>query len=235
MVYKDKDNNKCIATNPNEIKRLVINKFKNWMSNSINDHTLPPMWQNPFAKLNLLSNIINNLQTSLTRIITIEEFNYNLKLCHSQSAPGPSLISYKILKLLSLKAKEHLIDTFNNIIKSGHAPIDWLESEIILLLKLKDWEGNISLTRSIILLEYIRKLFLKIIINRLYSNLNEFPILSLYNFTSLSGGNTVSPILTITNFIEHSKDNKEQMWLLFQNISEVFDSIDPFFLKLSLE
>lgn len=189
------------------------------MSNPINNHLLPHRWQDHFKKLNLPSNTISNLQSSLMQKITLDEFDSALKMCRSKSVPGPSLILYKILKLLSIKAKEKLIKTFNNILLTGQTPIDWLESEIILLPKPKDWEGDLALTRPIILLECSRKLFFKIITNYLYSKLNEYPILSPYNFAGLPGGNTVSPILSIINLIKHSKDQKEQMWLLFQDIS----------------
>lgn len=122
-----------------------------------------------------------------------------------------------------------LIETFNNILITGKALLNWLESEMILLPKPKNWESDFLLTRLIILLECSRKLFLKIITNRLYLQLSKFPILSPYNFADLSGGNTTSPILTLTNLIKYVKDNRKHLWLLFQDISKVFNSIDPYF------
>lgn len=209
--YEDDEHGTYFTTSPVEIKKRIQETFKKWMSNLIPDHNLPPKWSSVFAPLNFSTEIVTQLQTNINQEISENEFIDTLKSCNNKSTLEPSLIFYKVLKLLSTKVRLHLLDILNSILVTGQVSTEWLDSEMILLPKPKDWEGDPLLTYPIILLECARKIFLKVITLRLYSQLNSFPILLPYNFADLPRGWTLQPILTLSNLIEHAQENKIQL------------------------
>ncbi|RHZ72856.1 hypothetical protein Glove_236g35 [Diversispora epigaea] len=74
------------------------------------------------------------------------------------------------------------LDFFNNILRTGHTPTEWSFSNVILILKPKDWEGQLEIMRPITLIETARKLFTKIINLRLATTLSENNILNHSNY-----------------------------------------------------
>lgn len=77
--------------------------------------------------------------------------------------------------------------------------------------KLRDWKGNLNLTRPIILLETIWKLYNKILTNRLTFTIQQYQLISLLNWAELSGGKITYLIITLSNIIEQSREMKQSL------------------------
>lgn len=62
-----------------------------------------------------------------------------------KSALGPSKLPYKFWKKCGALLKQYILALFNQCLSQGSTPKNWLQSELILLPKPKDWEGNLNL------------------------------------------------------------------------------------------
>lgn len=144
-------------------------------------------------------------------------------------------IPYKFYKNSSKTIKELICWLFNICIQKGTTPLKWIRSELILLPKPKDWEENLQLTQSIILLETLQKVYTKLLTNRLTFAIQTFQLLSPLNWAGLLGEWTFFLIQMFHNLIEHAKLFKQQLWIILQDISKFFDSIEPYFLTKTLE
>ena len=45
------------------------------------------------------------------------------------------------------------------------------------------------------------------------------------NYTALKGGSMQALIHTLNNIIEHAQESKQELWITFQDMAKVFDSI----------
>jgi len=103
---------------------------------------------------------------------------------------------------------------FNQCIQTNHIPKQWKEGRIFPISKKPIFDGNLSNTRPISLVEHIKKLYTKLLTNHLNSILTQHPILSPYNYIALPSNSTSIPIYILNNIIENASCNNKQLWLL---------------------
>ena len=123
---------------------------------------------------------------------------------------------------------------FNRCLDSGQVPKQWKHSRIYPIPKRNTFDGDLNLTRPISLIEHIRKLYTKIITNRLNSAFTQHTILSSFNYVALPGNSTSIPIHILNNLTEDASSNHKDIWLLSQDMSKAYDSVNLTLLKQSL-
>ena len=123
---------------------------------------------------------------------------------------------------------------FNHCLNSNQIPKQWKHSRIYPIPKRNSFDGNLNLTRPISLIEHIRKIYTKIITNRLNAVFTQHSILSPFNYVALPGNSTSIPIHILNNFIEDASCNHKEIWLLSQDMSKAYDSVNLTLLKQSL-
>ena len=79
--------------------------------------------------------------------------------------------------------------------------------------------------RPITLIDYTRKIFTKIIMNRLSNILDRYDILSPLNYAALLRQSTLQPISQLISIIKHTFSIQQEIWLLLQDMSKAFNSI----------
>src|SRR5256884_6119500 len=89
--------------------------------------------------------------------------------------------------------------------------------------------------RPIILLECLRKLFVRVINTRLSNICVNNNILKGLNFAGLPGGTTKTPIHILNNLLEDARDNHKQIWIAMQDMSKAFDSVGMVLLTFALK
>src|SRR3954469_2972634 len=99
----------------------------------------------------------------------------------------------------------------------------------------KEKEGVLSKLRPIALLEAPRKLFTKILNDRMTEILTEKKILSELNWAGLPGGSTREPISLLNSCMEHANDTRKELWIVFQDMRKAFDSVSKEGLKRAME
>jgi hypothetical protein len=110
-------------------------------------------------------------------------------------------------------------------IKLGCIPEKWKTAQVYLIPKGKNWEYDLNNTRPIALLETMRKCLTRIINKRLSKVIKEREILKGLNYAGLPGCSTEEPIHIVNALVEEAKEEKKELWLLFQDMRKAFDSV----------
>src|SRR5260364_240369 len=105
-------------------------------------------------------------------------------------------------------------------------PKQWKKGRIFPIPKNNTFDGNLNLTCPISLIEHTRKIYTKIITNRLNQVFSQHPILLPHNYVALPGNSTSIPIHILNNLIEDANCNHKEIWLLSQDMSKAYDSVN---------
>ncbi len=114
-------------------------------------------------------------------------------------------------------------------------PLDWKITSLYPIPKPTDWNFSLAHTRPIILIECLRKLIMKILGNRLSDILSKFNVLRGPNFAGLKNESTDIPIHILNGIMEEARDNKQELWIIFQDMAKAFDSVGLIPLAKTLE
>ena len=97
-----------------------------------------------------------------------------------------------------------------------------------------EWDFNLNNIRPITLIETFRKMGTKIITKWLSKVFIERNILEGPNFAGLPGNSTESLVHILNMLIENAKEEKKEMWILFQDMKKAFDSVSLESLEIAL-
>ena len=139
-----------------------------------------------------------------------------------------------MIKHLSHHCISALTTLFNHCLSQNSMPKLWKHDRIYPITKNNSFDGNLNLTWPISLIEHIRKIYTKILTNRLNQVFSQHPILSPYNYVALPGNSTSIPIYILNNLIEDANCNYKELWLLSQDMSKAYDSVNFDLFKHSL-
>jgi len=157
--------------------------------------------------------------------ISETELMHALKNSPRNKAPGPSGIPVELWKNANHKVIEALRNLLNKCLLSSDIPTDWKKSTIILIPKPKCWKGDINITRPITLIETARKLLTRILTDRISHKYDQHKILKGNNISVLKNTNTMVPIHTLNNILEHSREYNKEVWITFQDMKKAYDSV----------
>jgi hypothetical protein len=142
-----------------------------------------------------------------------------------KKAPGPSKIQYEWLKVLKEAGQKSFTRILNQILTEGEIPKSWKKGTLYPIPKKKDWDDNPLNLRPIALLETPRKIFTKIITNRLAKIIQEYNLLQENNWAGLPGGSTKNPINLLNECREDAIHKNKDLWVCFQDIQKAYDSV----------
>ena len=112
--------NNQVITNPNDIHQTLTTYYSDLFNHSNNFLTLPHQWEKEYQPI---ENIQNEWYSNLLSIITEEEVQSTIKLLPNNKAPGPSQISFDVIKHLQTSTLIELFTLlFNSIIKTKTIP-----------------------------------------------------------------------------------------------------------------
>jgi len=224
--------NNQLVTEPSLIKQHIKSHYHNWTAHRpINQYLFDNFWHQHYQPL---SHINSAWYTSLTVPITEEEVLQTISKLPNGKACGPTGISYEMIKHLGSHGITTLTALFNRCLSENRIPKLWKHGRIFPIPKNNTFEGNLNLTRPISLIEHIRKLYTKILTNRLNQVFSKHTILSPYNYVALPNNSTSIPIHILNNLIEDANCNHKEIWLLSQDMSKAYDSVNFTLFKHSL-
>src|SRR5437868_11757887 len=87
----------------------------------------------------------------------------------------------------------------------------------------------------IVLIETFCKTVVRVIIQRLNKIIVKYNILEGPNYVGLSGNSTASLVHIMNNILEDARQKNNELWVLFQDMRKVFDSVGLDMLRKSLE
>jgi hypothetical protein len=162
----------------------------------------------------------------LNNVIILEELNEVIKATPTDKASGVNKIVYKDYKLSGIKFRTYLLILYNEILRIGKILKEWKQAVIYPILKPKEWECQLNNTQPITLLYTGRKLFVKILTNRLNKILTVNHILQWNNRAELIGESCFQPIQFIQHVIEQCQLHQQPLWIGLQDLSKVYDRVN---------
>ncbi|CAB4430138.1 unnamed protein product [Rhizophagus irregularis] len=235
-VFVDHPTRPTLLTSPDAIDKEVIDHFQNFVPitstppSSICD--LPERWSNVYEPL---ADVNPSMFGSLMDPPTLEEWSSTISSMPNDKAPGPSMISYEMLKHLGPHASSLLLNLVGTCFSDANIPDLWRHATVFPIPKPHEWKCQLKNTRPITLLEVVRKTLVKLFYNRLAPLLASHSVLQGGNFAGLPGGSCRDPIITLESIIHDSVVTKHPLWILSQDISKAFDSVDLTMLKFALQ
>ena len=175
-----------------------------------------------------------NWYASLLQPITIDEIIQTMHQLPNNKACGLLGISYEMLKHSGPQMFQAITHLFNKCLQINNIPKQQKNSRIYPISKKSYFDGNLNNTRPISLIEHTKKLYTKILTNRLSSVFTKFPILNPHNYVALLGNSTNTPIHILNNFIEDANCSNKPLWLLSQDMSKAYDSVNIDLLEKAL-
>ncbi|GET65130.1 hypothetical protein RIR_jg21278.t1 [Rhizophagus irregularis DAOM 181602=DAOM 197198] len=166
-----------------------------------------------------------------------EEWKNTIQFMPNNKASGPSKISYEMLKHLTGEAFNLSLVLANACLTHGDIPADWREALVYPIPKPHEFDAQLKNTRPITVLETVRKCVVKVVTTRLSKILADNHVLQDGNFAGLPGGSTDISIKMLDSIIHQrrfDKSDDQEVWIVSQDISKAFDSIDLNMLKLAL-
>ncbi|KAG9290321.1 hypothetical protein G9A89_007052 [Geosiphon pyriformis] len=108
------------------------------------------------------------------------------------------------------------------------------EAWVSMIPKPYEWEGVLTNTRPIALVETARKILSKVLSNRISLACSVFDILREDNFSVLKGTTIQSPIFAIGSVIEDALEKNRELWLVLQDMRKTYNSVGWEHLRKSL-
>ncbi|GET66519.1 RNA-directed DNA polymerase from mobile element jockey-like [Rhizophagus irregularis DAOM 181602=DAOM 197198] len=235
-VFIDHPTHPKLLTDPHDIDDVIINHFQNSVpiksSPPDNISALPKRWSSVYRPMDDVDSSIYN---SLLDPPTLEEWLSTVSSMPNDKAPGPSMITYEMLKHLGSNTSALVLILVQSCFHTADIPDLWRQAMVFPIPKPHEWKCQLKNTRPITLLEVIRKSLVKLFYNRLASILASNEVLKGGNFAGLPGGSCRDPIVVLESIIHDAHVNKSPLWILSQDISKAFDSVDLKMLHFALE
>ena len=157
-------------------------------------------------------------------IITEHEIKDVLDISNVNKASGPDLISYKMLKAVSLEVSKPLAIIMNRSLSEGKFPENWKRSLVMPLYKKGDKTSPVNY-RPISLLSNVGKSMERVMFKHLYNHLNGNNLIYKYQAGFLPGHSTTYQLLDIHYHICQAFENKQHACMVFCDISKAFDRV----------
>jgi exonuclease III/ribonuclease HI len=215
---------KYISTQPKVIEQQVESYYiKAFKKRNSNFDSLSQGWKDQYEPRTYIE---EEWFDNTLKEIELWEVNETIKNLPTNKAPGPTGITYEMLKKLGNEGKQTLTNIFNAYIMLESIPTSWKHSNIYPIPKKEDWMADLANTRPIVLMEATRKCFTKIINNRLSLTCKEKNVLRGPNFAGLPGESTQEPIQLLNNICEEAREQNKELWILLQDTAKAFDTVN---------
>src|SRR5438552_7003511 len=227
-----KQSNLKVILDPTDIKNKITDHYANITNkNNTSDQT---EWNTWSSKYTPKSTINPNWYNTIFQPITVQEIQGVINKTKAESAPGLFCINYAIFKHLGPTSIKRICLIFNQIITTQQIPNNWQKNLIHPIPKKKDWEHDLNHTHPITLLETIKKIFTKVLNNKLTQVLTKHNIFSPLNWAGLPQGGTREPINILNCIMEEAREFMKECWILSQDMSKAYDSINIQMLEKAL-
>ena len=154
-----------------------------------------------------------------TGTITLNELRMAMHGAHFFKSAGTDGIP---LAAYTSGIQLHLLEVMNNTLRSGTAPSEWLESEIVPIFK-KGLATDPSNYRGISLMQTAAKLFDRVLLFRIRDPLSQKLLNAQNGFRSNRG--TTEHILALRIVIDACRSRKKNLFVVFVDFAKAFDSV----------
>jgi hypothetical protein len=144
----------------------------------------------------------------------------------SGTAPGPTGLTYDLIKMLTDDQLEPILQLINDAMSSGKVEEEMNRSLIRPLPKTDQGLSDLSKTRPIALMETLLKILERIIFSRVMGVMTEHGMLRMEQHGGLHKRSARTPIRVITELIEDAIMSGKELHVFSADISKAFDSLE---------
>lgn len=239
--YKDKILNQLETLKESDPKAYwsLLNKLKNVDKKADTDNISPQDWYSYFKDLSykesinqsdnfkdiLASKENENLSnTELDYPISEKELHDQISRLKSKDTSSLDLISTRMIRAGRHYLAPFLLKLYNYCLNQSYFPKDWNIGLLTPIFKKgsKNDPGNF---RGIAITSTLGKIFTAILQNRLVRYLTETGNLNENQSGFLPGRRTSDNIFILSQLIEHTKKNKQPLYLAFIDFQKAFDTV----------
>jgi hypothetical protein len=153
---------------------------------------------------------------------TEEDIIKELKNLNTSKAPGPDGVSTRVLKECSAALAKPVQQLFNQSIEEATLPSEWKTANVVPIHK-KGPKTEVSNYRPVSLLPIISKVLERSILNKIIDIIS--PEISKLQHGFMRGKSTTTQIISVLNNIQNIFDNKDQVDVIYFDLSKAFDSV----------
>jgi ribonuclease HI len=166
---------------------------------------------------------INNMDDrSINADITINEVTNAIK-SKTNSAAGPDILNYEILKNIPISTIIIVTELFNMIWRSGDIPLAWKVATVIPILKDGKEPHDSNSYRPIALTSHIGKILETIVKDRLQFMLEKNKLISNTQSGFRKSHCTMDQIMKLENDVKQGFKKKEKTVAVFLDVSKAYD------------
>ena len=217
-----------LITEPESVRFHTAKHFQTCVGAPTTDGTIPDEWKNDYLPINSINDLIYDRLMDPPSFSEWYDFIANAP---ANKAPGPSQLSYDLMKHLGPLALDILHQLTCACFRLSIIPTGWKRAAIYPIPKPTAWQLKLNNTRPITLLESPRKILVKILNARLSKIFVEHTILQPCQFAGLPGGSTMSPITVIKHMIDDARLNDKEIWIYLQDLSKCYNRVDTRILR----
>lgn len=231
VIDKDNDGNDTLLIDPELIKEKTRSHFKTCAGSINEDREIPLRWKEQYLPR---ESIDPSIYSKLMSEPTFDEWMSIINQLPLGKAAGPSNITNEMWRHLGNKMQKIIWKFICACLKLDTMPDQWKLANLYPIPKPQDWECQLNNTRPIVLLETLRKALVRLLNNRLSQIFVKNSILKGNQFAGLPGSSTFEPIRIINEIIQDAKESKNEIWILFQDLSKAYDRVNIYMLEKAL-
>ena len=198
--------------------------FSNWTSPrnpQVATLLQDPFWQQIYQPR---QDIAEDVWEPLLQPVTPKELASILHAVAGGKSPGPSQLSYDLLRNADPAVTDTLLAVVNEVIQLSDMPSSWLQHDICPIPK-KGWNGDINRTRPIALVEVLRKVVEKVINTRLAVILESRGVLHGGNAGFMPKSGLDELLWMLRGTLDDAREQKRELWLVLLDIQRAYDHV----------
>ena len=156
---------------------------------------------------------------------TTTELAETLAHTNVRKAPGYDLISGTVLQELPPKAITFLTILYNSTLRLSYYPLLWKFAQIIMILKPGKPVAEVTSYRPISLLPIPSKVFEKLLLKRLRSDIDFSTLLPDHQFGFRTGHSTIHQTHRVAHEIIKSLEGRDLCTAAFLDVAQAFDKV----------
>jgi hypothetical protein len=173
------------------------------------------------------------MESTLNATPTFEEFQAQIKRVSKDSTPGPSGLTYNMLKCWSVPTQQSAYNALTQIWERKVIPAAWKWRWLVVIPKTQDPHPPPESLRPIMMVEVYRKIWLAIINHKIQSVWEKYEILHPSQHGSRQSHGTDTASLVHVYHIESILSQRGSIHRSSWDIKKAFDSVSKVFLRIS--
>jgi hypothetical protein len=212
------------SADPDIILSTTQQVFSDWTSPrnpQIERLMQDPFWHDIYQPR---EDIAEDTWDPLLQPVSSQELSSLLHAVAGGKTPGPSQLSYDLLRHADEDVQVILLALINEVILLSDMPASWLKHDICPIPK-PGWNGDINRTRPISLVEVLRKLVEKILNTRLATILESRQVLQGENAGFMPRSGLDELLWMLRGVLDDAKARSKEIWLVLLDIQRAYDHV----------